>query len=103
MIVPLLLGCALRNAAPGLPESFGSFTGALFTGALPILAVFYVCMGATISLEATPFILRKGGVLLGSKILCGLIVGAVLDTGWERNRLKTGFLPGFQLWPWWLP
>jgi hypothetical protein len=27
---------------PTTPKVFGSFTGALFTGALPILAVFYV-------------------------------------------------------------
>jgi 2-keto-3-deoxygluconate permease len=94
MIVPLLLGCALRNAAPGLPQSFGSFTGALFTGALPILAVFYVCMGATISLEATPFILRKGGVLLGSKILCGLIVGAVLGHWLGEKPIENGFFAG---------
>jgi 2-keto-3-deoxygluconate permease len=77
MIVPLLLGALIANLAPGLPGFFGSFTGAMFTGSLPILAVFFVCLGATIQFRATPTILRKGGVLLGSKILCGILVGVV--------------------------
>jgi 2-keto-3-deoxygluconate permease len=54
MIVPLLLGSLIATFFPDTPKFFGSFTGALFTGALPILAVFYVCMGASISIEATP-------------------------------------------------
>jgi 2-keto-3-deoxygluconate permease len=77
MIVPLLLGALIANLAPGLPKFFGSFTAAMFTGSLPILAVFFVCLGATIQFRATPTILRKGGVLLGSKILCGILVGVV--------------------------
>jgi 2-keto-3-deoxygluconate permease len=31
---------------PDTPKFFGSFTGALFSGALTILAVFYVCTSA---------------------------------------------------------
>jgi 2-keto-3-deoxygluconate permease len=53
VIVPLTLG-ADRHLRPGTAAFFGSFTGALFTGALPILAVFYVCMGATILFETAP-------------------------------------------------
>jgi 2-keto-3-deoxygluconate permease len=75
MLVPLLIGALIANLAPSTPKFFGSFTGALFGGALPILAVFYVCMGATITFRAAPYILRKGGVLLGTKILCGVLVG----------------------------
>jgi len=77
MLVPLLMGALIANLAPGTPKFFGSFTGALFGGALPILAVFYVCMGATITFRAAPYILRKGGVLLGTKIVCGVLVGVV--------------------------
>src|SRR6476646_1601119 len=94
MIVPLLLGCALRNAAPGLPESFGSFTGALFTGALPILAVFYVCMGATLSIETTPYILKKGGVLLAAKLCCGAVVGVLLGRMLGEKPIESGFFAG---------
>jgi len=54
VIVPLSLGALIATFAPGTAGFFGSFTGALFTGALPILAVFYVCMGATIPFETLP-------------------------------------------------
>src|SRR5678815_3292239 len=94
VIVPLTLGAVIATFAPGTANFFGSFTGALFTGALPILAVFYVCMGATISLEATPFILRTGGALLGSKILCGLVAGAFLGRILGEKPVDSGFFAG---------
>ncbi len=94
MIVPLALGCLLANLAPGAPKFFGSFTGALFTGALPILAVFFVCMGANISLETTPYLLKKGGVLLGVKILCGVVAGLVLGRFLGERPVAGGFFAG---------
>ena len=78
MVVPLLVGAVIATFAPGTAKFFGSFTEALFNGALTILAVFYVCMGTTIELTATPYILKKGGALLITKILCGMVAGIVL-------------------------
>ncbi len=77
MIVPLLLGALIASFFPRLPAFFGSFTGALFTGAIPILAVFFVCLGANIEFRTAPAVLRKGGLLLGTKVLCGVLVGLV--------------------------
>jgi 2-keto-3-deoxygluconate permease len=94
MLVPLLLGAALAHFAPGTPRYFGSFTGALFTGALPILAVFYVCMGATIGFEAAPHILRQGGVLLGAKFACGLLVAFVAGRWLGEAPVAAGALAG---------
>jgi 2-keto-3-deoxygluconate permease len=94
MIVPLMLGCVLTSLAPDAPRFFGSFTGALFTGALPILAVFYVCMGATISFEATPFILERGGALLGTKIAAGIVAGVVLGRLLGEQPIERGFFAG---------
>jgi 2-keto-3-deoxygluconate permease len=94
MIVPLALGCILANLWPNAPKFFGSFTGALFTGALPILAVFYVCMGATISLKTVPLVLSKGGVLLGTKIACGIIAGLILGRLLGEKPVTGGFFNG---------
>jgi 2-keto-3-deoxygluconate permease len=77
MVVPLLCGALFATFAPGTPAFFGSFTGALFTGSLPILAVFYVCMGANIDLAATPYILRKGGTLFAVKVGLGMLAGVL--------------------------
>ena len=68
MVVPLLCGALITTVFPATPKFFGSFTGALFTGALPILAVFFVCTGANIDFKATPYLLKKGGTLFGVKI-----------------------------------
>jgi 2-keto-3-deoxygluconate permease len=82
MVVPLLVGALIATFFPGTPKFFGSFTGALFSGALTILAVFYVCMGASIDFRATPYIVKKGGTLLfvkvGIAVLLGLVFGRVL-------------------------
>jgi 2-keto-3-deoxygluconate permease len=94
MLVPLLLGCMISTFAPEIPARLGSFSGALFTGALPILAVFYVCMGATVEFRATPYVLRKGGMLLGTKIACGVVAAFVLR-GWIGNApVASGWLAG---------
>ena len=94
MLVPLLLGALIANLAPGTPKFFGSFTGALFGGALPILAVFYVCMGSTITFSAAPYILRKGGVLLGTKILCGVLVGIIAGHWFGELPVAGGVFAG---------
>jgi 2-keto-3-deoxygluconate permease len=78
MTVPLLCGAALTTFAPHAAPFFGSFTNALCNGALPILAVFYVCMGARISITALPQLLKKGGALLGTKIALGLSASFIL-------------------------
>src|ERR1700749_473926 len=82
MTVPLLIGAVITTFFPGTPGFFGSFTGALFSGALTILAVFYVCMGASIDFRATPYIAKKGGTLLivkvGGAVALGLISGRIL-------------------------
>ena len=82
MIVPLLFGSLINTFFPNTPKFFGSFTGALFSGALTILAVFYVCMGASIDIKATPYVLKKGGVLFATKVgiaaLFGVFFGRIL-------------------------
>lgn len=90
MVVPLLIGAAVVTFAPGTSKFFGSFTEALFNGALTILAVFYVCMGTTIELGATPYILKKGGALLATKIFCGLVIGIILGRWLGEKPIAAG-------------
>jgi 2-keto-3-deoxygluconate permease len=94
MIVPLVIGSVIITFAPNTAKFFGSFTGALFTGALPILAVFYVCMGSTISVGMLPKVARKGGVLLGTKILMGIIAGFILGHFLGEAPVTSGWFAG---------
>src|SRR4051812_19421378 len=94
VIVPLSIGAVIATFAPGTAQFFGSFTGALFTGALPILAVFYVCMGATIPFETLPQVAGKGGVLLAAKVLMGVIAALVVSHFLGTDPVKTGLLAG---------
>ncbi len=94
VIVPLTTGALIATFAPGTGSFFGSFTGALFTGALPILAVFYVCMGATIPFETLPQVAGKGGVLLAAKILLGATAALVVGHFLGSEPVTTGLLAG---------
>jgi len=94
MIVPLLVGSLIATFLPDAPKFFGSFTNALFTGALPILAVFYVCMGAGIDVKATPYIVKKGGVLLITKVGAAVIVGIVLGHFLGERPVSSGLFMG---------
>ena len=94
MIVPLAVGAILSTLAPGAPAFFGSFTGALFTGALPILAVFYVCLGATLPAESMGRAMRRGGALLASKVVAGVLAGVILGHFLGERPVTHGWFAG---------
>ena len=94
MVVPLLAGALIATFLPGTPKFFGSFTGALFSGSLTILAVFYVCMGASIDFRATPYIVKKGGALLGAKIGLAVVLGLVFGQLLGEGPVSTGLFAG---------
>jgi 2-keto-3-deoxygluconate permease len=83
-----------RPTEEGTPRFFGSFTGALFTGALTILAVFRVCMGASIDFRATPCILRKGGTLLAVRIGMAALPGVVFGHALGEAPVDGGMFAG---------
>lgn len=97
MIIPLLCGATLATWAPHAGSFFGSFTNALFTGALPILAVFYVCMGARISLRSLPLVLRKGGALMGTKVALGLVASFTLGRLLGVQPVRSGAFAGLSV------
>ena len=94
MVVPLLAGALIATFFPGTPKFFGSFTGALFSGALTILAVFYVCMGASIDFRATPYIVKKGGTLLIVKVGIAVILGLVFGQFLGEAPVAAGMFAG---------
>jgi 2-keto-3-deoxygluconate permease len=94
MTVPLACGALLTTLEPHAASFLGSFTGALLTGALPMLAVFYVCMGATISVRSLPTIVRRGGALMAAKITLGIVVGLALGHFLGTKPVASGWFAG---------
>jgi 2-keto-3-deoxygluconate permease len=94
MLVPLLCGAAITTLAPHAGSFFGSFTNGLFTGSLSILAVFYVCIGATIPVSSVPVIVRRGGALMLTKIGLGVIAGLVLGHLLGSQPISSGWFAG---------
>ncbi len=94
MLVPLLLGAMVATFTPNAGKFFGSFTNALMTGSLPVLAVFYFCMGASIDVRTTPYILKKGGALLAGKMLVGIICGVIVGHFLHETPIRSGMFAG---------
>jgi len=94
MVVPLLCGALFATFLAGTAKYFGSFTGALFTGALPILAVFFVCTGASIDFKATPYILKKGGSLFAVKVAIGILLGILFGRLLGEAPVSAGMFAG---------
>ena len=77
MLVPLVLGAILNTLAPDTGAYFGGFTKGMITGTVPILAVWFFCIGASINLRATGTVLRKSGTLVITKIAVAWVVAMV--------------------------
>ncbi|BEU26692.1 MULTISPECIES: 2-keto-3-deoxygluconate transporter [Paraburkholderia] len=97
MLVPLLLGACVHSFAPGAGKYFGSFTNGLITGTVPILAVWFFCMGATIDLRATGTVLRKSGTLLVTKMLVAWLATIIASSLLPIDGIKTGLFAGLSV------
>lgn len=94
MLVPLFLGAIVHTLAPGAGKYFGSFTNGLMTGTVPILAVWFLCMGASINLKATGTVLRKSGTLVVTKIATAWVVAAICSRIIPEYGVEVGFFAG---------
>jgi hypothetical protein len=94
VLVPLVAGAVVHTFLPQTAHFFGSFTGALFEGALPILAVFFVCVGSSIAVQSLPQVVQRGGALLATKIALGTIAGVVLCHFLGADPVRAGFFTG---------
>ncbi|RRJ63486.1 2-keto-3-deoxygluconate transporter [Paenibacillus oralis] len=97
MLIPLLLGAVVHTFFPGAGEYFGSFTNGLMTGTIPILAVWFFCMGAAIDVRATGMVLRKSGTLVLTKIAVAWIVALVASQFLPAGGIQSGFFAGLSV------
>lgn len=94
MLFPLLVGALIRTIFPGLfsiTAFTSSFTGGLFTGILPLLAAFYVCLGSTIQFKSTGLIVKKGLALWAGKIITAFLIALLIKSIFpDQNNMFLG-------------
>lgn len=73
MVVPLFIGCLMKTFFPNA-LAMGGFVTAL-TQASPIMAVFFVIVGAQMSFKEAPKALWRGSVLTVTKLITGVAIG----------------------------
>ncbi|WP_106478870.1 2-keto-3-deoxygluconate transporter [Phytohalomonas tamaricis] len=97
MLIPLFLGALCHTFFADAGSYFGSFTNGLITGTVPILAVWFFCMGAGIDLRATGTVLRKSGVLVVTKIAVAWLVAIIASRMIAGGHIETGLLAGLSV------
>jgi 2-keto-3-deoxygluconate permease len=97
MLIPLVLGALCRTYTPGAGKYLGSFTNGLITGVVPILAVWFFCMGATIDLRATGSVLRKSGTLVVTKVLVAWIATVIAARLIPDEGVQMGLFAGLSV------
>lgn len=97
MVVPLFIGVLLNTFFPSTSNYFGSFTEGLINGTTPILAVWFVCLGASIKLKEVSTVLRKSGTLLLTKIGVAWIVAVVFSSFIGIGMIESGFFAGLSV------
>ena len=82
MVVPLLLGAVVNTFFPIVWTWFdGTFTTHLWkSGAMPILAVFLFCNGATINFKKAGVPLAKGFIITVVKVVIGTVIGLLVNS-----------------------
>ncbi|MBO5543438.1 MAG: 2-keto-3-deoxygluconate permease [Oscillospiraceae bacterium] len=82
MVVPLLLGAVVNTFFPIVWTWFdGTFTTHLWkSGAMPILAVFLFCNGATINFKKAGVPLAKGFIITVVKVVIGIVIGLLVNS-----------------------
>lgn len=79
MIAPMFISAIFNTFWPNALQ-IGSFTTAVFTnqGLVAIIGTQLVCMGAQLRVKEIFLIIRRGGVLLISKFLIGMLIGIAI-------------------------
>jgi 2-keto-3-deoxygluconate permease len=97
MLAPLLLGALCKTFAPNAPTYFKGFTQGIMTGVIPILAVWFFCMGSSIKLSATGTVLRKSGTLVLTKFFAAWAIVLVASQFIPPEGIQTGFFAGLSI------
>jgi len=80
MIIPFFIGAIINTFFPQI-LNIGSYTTATFSnaGAATVLGVQLVCLGSRLRLKELPIIAKRGGVLLASKLVAGILAAIVIS------------------------
>jgi 2-keto-3-deoxygluconate permease len=98
MLVPLLLRRSVKYVGSGYGAYFGSFTKGMISGTVPILAVWFFVLAASIDLRATGTVLRKSGTLVMTKIAVAWVVAMICGHLFLRMVFRPVSLPDYQFW-----
>ena len=74
IVIPMFIGCTVASIFPQALE-IGGFTTAMVKGTGPLVGVFMLFIGASLSFKNAPKALMRGGVIILVKIMIAVVIG----------------------------
>lgn len=74
IVIPMFIGVTIASIFPQALE-IGGFTTAMVEGTGPLVGVFMLFIGASLSFENAPKALKRGGVIISVKVAISVIIG----------------------------
>lgn len=98
MTVPLFAGALVKSFVPGSALYFGSFTQGIMTGAIPLLAAWLFCMGASIDRRRQVRFCENPAHLSGLKYLWLGVLHSFVRICCQLKGSQQDFSQDYQHW-----
>lgn len=86
IVIPMVIGVIVASVFPKSLE-IGGFTTAMINGTGPLVGVFMLFIGASLSFENAPKALMRGGVIIAIKVLVAVAIGLGVAKFMNNNLL----------------
>lgn len=86
IVVPMLIGVILNSFVPKALKIGGFFTSAV-TGTGALVGIFLFFLGASINIKSTPQAIKKGSVIIFTKVALSIILGLAVAFFFKDNFL----------------
>ena len=86
IVIPMFIGCTIASIFPQALQ-IGGFTTAMIGGTGPLVGVFMLFIGASLSFKNAPKAMFRGGVIIAVKIALSVLIGLGVAAFFNNNLL----------------
>lgn len=86
IVVPMIIGVLINSFCPSILK-IGGFFSSVATGTGALVGIFLFFLGASIDIKSTPKAIKKGTVVIVTKVLLSVVIGLIVAKFLNNNFL----------------